>query len=693
MTKDGIRALAGLTTLFVVCVHSATGTFSQAVDALFVILGFLLFSHLRGGSGSRQSAKAAACRAGIELLILLAALLLIILALSSRALWIENLRLVVVSALFVQNWWLIFMEVDPFGRANAFGLAQHLWLVSILAQLGLAGALTAAAVRRLGRAGRTRLLPALLAIAILCSFGWWVAMPLGGPDATYFDTVARIWQLGLGGAIALLAARTHAGSGRAFALLAIPRERLDVGKAVPVLPAERGLAAPIASALSWGGILAIAVPDLAMDLTTRPTLLAGAWPVAGAVLVLTFARADCRWNAGKLLSQLPTGIAGLALGIYLWHWPLFAIAAEATQDHTLPLHLAVIVLASAAVAAAAGKKLATFLVLHLDGARRRLPPAAALTGCLFAVAVAAGASERLLRWNDVSLDRLRIIGQGLSPGPLAVRRDLPPRHEECLQSIYDAEVLRCEHGRDDAAGVVVVVGSSTMEQWLPAIEPVADAAGWRLVSMMKAACTFADARDASLSVGEGQDPSCLIWNEAVLREILALRPLAVIATATRPLFGVGGRRGAGHGERIPQGFLAVFSTLTEAGIPVAAFRETPRIGHNVPRCAFSPWIEDPDNCGAPRDEVLDDARFIEEAQRLPAGVGIVDMTDLLCRVDFCGATLGGYLIYRDTHHLSTPAARSLTAAVGDRLHAALLEARSELEGMRSLDPGATGRGH
>jgi hypothetical protein len=107
--------------------------------------------------------------------------------------------------------------------------------------------------------------------------------------------------------------------------------------------------------------------------------------------------------------------------------------------------------------------------------------------------------------------------------------------------------------------------------------------------------------------------------------------------------------------------------LDSIALDVALIGDTPRAPENPPVC-LSSNLDDALSCATARDTAIATDYLAEQANvAREAGVTFIDPTPWVCPTDPCPAVIGRYLVYRDTHHLTT----AYTVAVRGRLSAAL----------------------
>lgn len=650
--RQDIQGLRALGALLVAAFHIWERGISGGVDIFFVISGYFLATSFlqRAAAGVTVDAPAQwgmfLRRTVPEVLVILTGVLALGLLVTSPVLWSDLLRSVVFSALYLENYWLIWSSQDYLARTASLSMVQHFWAVALIGQVYFVWPVLGKLAERIAAWRRRPVVPvmgAILAGLVVLSFGWSVVWTAIHPTAAYFDLTTRFWQFGTGALLGLspsLAARI---SGR------------------------------VAIVLSWLGLALVLSCGLLIGATAQFPGFASLWPVTAAALILLAGNPDQPGNAGRLLALPPlAGLGAFAFGIYLWHWPLYVVLLDARQGAMPTLLMGVALVAVSVLLAWVSAHFAS----RVSAASKRLGgpwllPVASVAG-LVAVAAMATVLERTLSWSRAGAEEVvATLGHHvLEPGALTARSDKPEAQKMgCLLAETAPTVERCVFGSADPTRTVFLVGGSHSLQWLPALRVIAEAERWRIVLMTKVRCPFANPWDTAFFESEGLNESCVAWNADVMGEILAARPDIVFTIATRKI----ARPHTDElGEHVPSAYLVNFAVLNDAGIPVVAIRDTPWLTEDVPACVYSVWNGHPDDCGIARDKVLDDAHVAIQAGQLPAQVAWVDMTDTVCDAEHCGVVRDGKLIYRDSDHLTASYARSLAPLLGDRITASLI---------------------
>ena len=245
-----------------------------------------------------------------------------------------------------------------------------------------------------------------------------------------------------------------------------------------------------------------------------------------------------------------------------------------------------------------------------------------------------------------------------------VKRDLPRGYrEKCHLRLKDAALAPCLGGDETASFRVVLAGDSHAVQWLPALDLIAEARGFRLESHTKAGCPLVS--DTVYRNGREYE-ECNRRNQLLLAELRASPPDLIVMTHKARGNPVSNPRGG----TIIDSILYTWRQLHEIGIPVAVISDTPRHLENPVEC-----LDSAGPCGTARKQAIP-ADPLRSAARRDPDVHLIDMNDQICGKDFCPATLGNVITYRDRNHLTATFVQMLAPYLDARLaDAAVLPTR------------------
>ena len=162
-------------------------------------------------------------------------------------------------------------------------------------------------------------------------------------------------------------------------------------------------------------------------------------------------------------------------------------------------------------------------------------------------------------------------------------------------------------------------------------------------------------------------PKCHDWVQKVMAKLIADHPDYVFTTSTRPW-------NIKPGDVMPGTYIGIWKTFADNNIPVLAMRDTPVAGARTASRSSrrTAWptaaTRSPAASSAPRyssdhNPTLD---FVAQFPLLKP----LDMSDAVCRPDFCRAVEGNVLLYHDSHHISATYMRTMTPELGRQIGAA-----------------------
>lgn len=647
------------------------------VDVFFVISGYLITSHMIGEverTGRLGLARFYARRArrilpAATLVVVTTALAALVLLPEIR--WAEVTRQGTASLLWVQNWLLAADSVDYLAEGTAPSPFQHFWSLSIEEQFYVVWPVLLV-VLLWWRARRGAAVPlsahpkasspasarrsALLLVLVLtvASFVCSVVVTASGDPAAYFVSHTRFWELGIGALLALSALRTTS-------------------------PALRSVTAWFGVAMIVGGMVLVPLAGFPGALALVPTV--------GAALVIFSARSGSDPAVRRLSSGRPVlWLGDVSYSLYLWHWPLLVLAPLATArltgapsatDASTMILLGVLVVSLALAGV-------TRRVVEVPFHRGLVPtavPRTVLSAALVVLVVSvvlvqvpgrlgeARAGDRAAAADALLAEAPSMLGAGalgedsvqsfasesrtIVPAPEDARSELPEGAEgRCKASEGPDPAPRCEFGPADAEHVVALVGDSHAEQYLPALQVVAEQQSVRVITYLRSSCPYSTAQPISDTERGGV---CLRSNEATTQALLVDPTIDAVVTSNRTdvEFVVS--------EGVPgpvDGFVEAWSKLTDAGLPVVVLADTPQmlLEDATTECVLAN-TEDPAACARPADEAMPLDLQLEAAGL--ADVTLVDTQPWFCVDATCPAVIGSVLVYRDYHHITPAYSRTL----------------------------------
>jgi hypothetical protein len=377
-------------------------------------------------------------------------------------------------------------------------------------------------------------------------------------------------------------------------------------------------------------------------------------------------------------------LGDISYSVYLWHWPLiilapFALGGALTTDTRIGILMLTVLVAWLS------KRFVEDPLRAAPPLLRRRPAwtlagSACATGAVFAVIAAAlGAVEAQISAAQRATDRvlasrpacfgaasrdparacrnpkLRLM---VAPTPIeaAKRRNAPCELRVGLPSVctFGVPARRAER-------TIALVGDSHASHWRAAVAVLAERNRWHGLSMTRSGCPLSKATKVLAEPARSQ---CVAWNRAVLR-FLRRHPEVKTVFVSQISGGKGFYPSGGRSawESGVAGYAAAWRALPRSVEQVVVIRDTPKAEAGTASCvqeALRRRRPAGGACALSRSRVLDaDPAAVAAARTGAARVHGVDLTRFICDRRRCFPVVGGALVYKDQHHLTTVFAETL----------------------------------
>ncbi|MFM8858019.1 MAG: acyltransferase family protein [Actinomycetota bacterium] len=580
------------------------------------------------------------------------------------------------AALFLANFRFEALGADYFQQGKPTSPIQHYWSLSIEEQFYLVWpaliVVIFAATRKLRRTGKIHVrewsLLGALGVIVIASLGWAAFLSGHDPNAAYFSTLTRVWELGVGALVAI------------------------AGPWLLRLPAA------IRPWLAYAGLAGVFGSMFVIDSTVQFPTPGALLPVgATALVVASFHGADVR-GMFPLTNPVARYIGDVSYTLYLWHWPVITLMASLLPRGPVYYGLVVVLTVGLTVVTyrffenpirTSGWLLAKPSTQHGE---RRLPALTPSRWALIGALAAGGILTAIL--GIAYLDKIsaatalsggnrgarveagQALGAQTDPcfgAPAMVNQacvlrnpeaPLQPGIDQFVKDAYEQPCYRgskesergerfiktCTYGyTGDDAVKMAIVGDSHAAQIIAAIRPVLDANKWSLTTYLGTGCKW--------KLPPRSDGCPVDWIE---QELLSNRYDLVITTSIR-----GGSL---------DGYREAWAPIAAAGTRIAVIADNPGVSEDSQACLTRVQIgaDRTGECGTPRAEAFADADPLVAAAAQVPGTTVIDLTSFYCTADFCPSVIGDVIVYRDSRgHLTSTFARTLAPAIEEGLRRAL----------------------
>jgi peptidoglycan/LPS O-acetylase OafA/YrhL len=626
---EGLRALAvGL----VIASHAELpflrGGF-VGVDVFFVLSGYLITSLLMQEISSSGTVNFARFYARRARRLLPAAITMVLVVCGAEAIIMNpvaqfnTLKTALATVLYSSNLYFAHLQVQYFAQHWATNPLLHTWSLAVEEQFYLIWPVLLLLLARTIKTVRGR--STALAAISLASFVLCVWLTATNSTFAFFETPARVWELGAGGLLVFIPERWLGGRRRLW------------------------------SWLGGIGFIALTAGAELIHASMFPGYVA-AIPVVGTLLLLSAGVGAPESPAPRLLRTRPAQVIGrLSYSLYLWHWPVLVIGEQLIPNHSVPIRLGWMAVAGIMAAVTYGAIESPIRLQPSLIARSGLTLGLAALGAILCVG-AIGAWRAILHRSEQFRKYNRVV------------QDIPGVYRKgCDPDRADPHPAMCFFGEiSQPRSTVVLFGDSHAAQWFPALQEIADVQHWRLATIIKPGCTPLSIRE---DVTPRMERVCAEWRRAAIEDIEELHPELVILAASSRHVGADGNMI--EDTRVwEQGARDTFAALARQGAKVRFIRDTPHADYDVPGCLAQAEWDGHTQCPAPVSAaVLSPDIYTAEARAAQAfgNVKVLDLSDRMCGPDHCYLEAVGQVIYRDGDHLTASYSRSLAPVLFQRL--------------------------
>lgn len=258
----------------------------------------------------------------------------------------------------------------------------------------------------------------------------------------------------------------------------------------------------------------------------------------------------------------------------------------------------------------------------------------------------------------------RAVPFNLLPQLSAAKKDRPtPYVDRChTQQDLTKSNLPCEYGNLDSKTTIVLFGDSHALSWFPAIERLAIAKKWKLVSLTMSSCWPADIPAWNSTTNELM-PNCALWRADTLNDIVKMKPSMIFVTGTRGFSTVDKSNKVLLGDARTKvweaGIIHTLDKLKRASTRIVLIGDTPVSIVDAPICLQS-HLKSIESCATPFAKAvslswLTEEKHVSDLEKIT----FADPTPWICSTEPCSPLSGRYEIFVDKGHLTATFARTL----------------------------------
>lgn len=676
---EGLRAVAAI---LVAVYHIWFNRISGGVDVFFVVSGFLITTSILSVYAKQKKLNIIAYV--VKLLkrlmptawfvaIITMVLSIFILPMTNRAATVQEF---VASLLYFENWKLAFSSVDYLAENNSASPFQQFWALGIQFQFYLIWLVLFTLVIFIYHAFRARnikkVAALIITLTVIASFSFSVYFTSVNQPFAYYHTFTRLWEFGVGGLLALVAANITVHKNVAFVF-------------------------------GWAGLLGLIACGIIFQVGNVFPGFAALWPVMCAVLIVLAGDSAKKGSAYAVLSFKPlVKFGGISYAFYLWHWPIlvFYYALFDVEQVSVLAGLGILVLSAVLAYITINFIEKPIRTMDVKTMPAFITIAALMTIALLGnfywqhkeqerIAQVAAETERILQEKEEARKKAAIKEQRelekkfkdwdisfnnpgamvkfldepmytsdetITPAVDVAKQDVSPVYpDKCITKINETNVVICEYGdTKNYEHVVAIIGGSHSAHWVPMLNKFGKKEKVKIVTYIKPRCR--------LQFNSPEDKGhCAPWFDDAIEQVIKDKPDLLFSVADI---------GKQQLPTIPEDFNKAWEHLDKHDIPLFLIRDNVWFGYNIVECVEEN-AGDPTKCKKPRNEAIAEPSPMSLQTNIPDNITYMDVTDYYCDEEYCYPVVGNMITHFDSNHFTSTFSETFAPIIGPEIKAVL----------------------
>ena len=384
--------------------------------------------------------------------------------------------------------------------------------------------------------------------------------------------------------------------------------------------------------IPWFGVIGIALASFRFDEKTAfPGINALLPVVSTAVLIGSISIWPRAFNdlSNNRISQW---LGSISYPLYLWHWPALVLPSSAL-GRPLRIRERIFCIILTIILAHFTSKYIEQPIRHKKIAGKEIYQFFAATTVISLVAGV------IISFSSSSM--ITVKGTDYKFNLVEVMQKPAVYGDDCHSNYGETESGECTYGDLNSETTIVLYGDSHAAQWFPTLLKLANEKGFKLVSLTKSACPSVDVPRADQ--GAYKNVHCETWRDKSVKRIKQIRPAAVILSSYQYFTPPSGY--SDKNKWWKDGQERLLSSLRGSSDHLIYISDTPKPLRDIPNCLAS---RDVNSCNTTERTPV----------KIIRGFEIIDPTPWLC-TKLCPAIQDGYVVYRDSSHISVAAALAL----------------------------------